>query len=169
MTLLNPPDTYGYTIFCDDIRHEVDGKINFIGTYAGTMFVNGTFPIALPKFGFGMTLLQRREILVANVAVRIFLPGDIDDTPSIHGKFAEINEGTVAEQTAAEVAQLPKDEISYVGLHLNLIVSPLVINAPGVIKVRAVRGDDMVRLGAMRIVPVAQQAPSADASPKDER
>jgi hypothetical protein len=37
MTLLPSPDVWGYTIFCDDIREEIGGKVSLIGIYAGTM------------------------------------------------------------------------------------------------------------------------------------
>ncbi len=36
------------TLFCDDIRHEVNGKVSFIGVYSGRLFVPA-FPITLPK------------------------------------------------------------------------------------------------------------------------
>jgi hypothetical protein len=85
MTVLPIPEIYGYTIFCDDIRQEVGGKISFVGVYSGTMFVHGEFPVTLPKFAFGISLMQRREILEPNIQVQIFLPGDPEDSPSIGG------------------------------------------------------------------------------------
>jgi hypothetical protein len=36
------------TIFCDDIRHEVGGKLSYIGVYSGRLLVPG-FPLSLPK------------------------------------------------------------------------------------------------------------------------
>jgi hypothetical protein len=36
------------TIFCDDIRHEINGKVSLMGMYRGEMFVPD-FPITLPK------------------------------------------------------------------------------------------------------------------------
>ncbi len=35
-------------LYCDDIRHEVGGKLSLIGCYSGDMLVH-TFPITLPK------------------------------------------------------------------------------------------------------------------------
>jgi hypothetical protein len=41
---------HGYSIFCDDIRNEVGGKLSFIGCYNAVMFVPSQFPCLLPKF-----------------------------------------------------------------------------------------------------------------------
>lgn len=40
---------YNFTsIFCDDVRHELNGKFSLMGIYTGDMYVP-VFPIALPK------------------------------------------------------------------------------------------------------------------------
>ena len=41
-------DRYLQTIWCDDIRHEMSGKISYIGVYSSILFVP-SFPITLPK------------------------------------------------------------------------------------------------------------------------
>ena len=55
------PEAYGYTIFCDDIRAEVGGKLTYVGSYSGTMLVHGSFPTIVPKLALGMVYLQRRD------------------------------------------------------------------------------------------------------------
>ncbi len=39
---------YATSMFCDDIRHEVNGKISFIGTFATSLFMPSV-PAVLPK------------------------------------------------------------------------------------------------------------------------
>ena len=39
---------YIQSIYCDDIRHEVSGKVSYIGVYAGEMIIPH-FPATLPK------------------------------------------------------------------------------------------------------------------------
>jgi hypothetical protein len=151
MTVLPIPEIYGYTIFCDDIRQEVGGKISFVGVYSGTMFVHGEFPVTLPKFAFGISLMQRREILEPNIQVQIFLPGDPEDSPSIGGHISEPIEGAVAAETARAVERLPKGDERIVAMHMNLIAAPFVIKESGIMKVRAVRRGDLIRLGSIRI------------------
>src|SRR5271169_3055754 len=114
MITADPPEIYGYTIFCDDIRQEIGGKFSYIGVYNGFMFIHGSLPVTLPKFCLSITFLQRREILEANIGLRIFLPGETDDdTASVQAEFQELSHGIVAEQTAIEVAGLPKPDISF--------------------------------------------------------
>jgi hypothetical protein len=152
MTVLPSPDVHGYTIFCDDIRQEMGGKISFMGVYSGTMFIHGEFPFTLPKFGFGITLMQRREILEPNIQVKIFLPGDAEETPSISTQASETVEGTVAAQTAAAVEGLPMGDERVVAMHMHLIAAPLIFKEPGIMKVRALRRGDLIRLGSIRVV-----------------
>jgi hypothetical protein len=118
------------------------------------MFIHGEFPVTLPKFAFGISLMQRREILDPNIQVQIFLPGDAEDSPSIGGHISEPVEGAVATETARAVEKLPKDDERIVAMHMNLIAAPLVIKEPGIMKVRALRRGDLIRLGAIRIVNV---------------
>jgi len=150
MTVLPTPEIYGYTIFCDDIRQEVGGKITFVGVYSGTMFIHGEFPVTLPKFAFGISLMQRREILEPNIQLQIFLPGDAEDSPSIGGHISETVEGAVGAEAARPVEGRWGDE-PIVAMHMNLIAAPLVIKESGIMKVRAVRRGDSIRLGSIRI------------------
>jgi hypothetical protein len=163
MGLLDPPDLYGYTIFCDDIRHEADGKLSFIGAYSnGQMHVHVSFPLTLPKFGFGIFLAQKPKIFEPNIGFRIFLPGDLDDAPSIRGELAEITEGAalarVQEATEAYPAIREAESEKLITMQAHLIFAPVVIKEPGFIIVRAARKNDTVRLGALRIL--AAQMPS---------
>jgi hypothetical protein len=160
MAVLDPPQVYGYTVFCDDIRQEIGGKFSYIGVYSGFMFVNGSFPITLPKLCLAITFLQRREILDANIGLRIYLPGETDDdAPSIQADLQEQKEGIVAEQTAAEVAGLPKPDISFVAMHAKMLFSPVVITQAGDIRVRAVRKGELIRLGGLRVAMAPAEQP----------
>jgi hypothetical protein len=163
MALLPSPDVYGYTIFCDDIRQEADGKLSFIGAYPGVMIVHVPFPAPLPTFAMGVTLLQRRRVFVPGLSLRIFLPGDADEAPSIQGEMGEVIGGSVAAETAQVNALHPDTQVSgedsYVTMLANLKFAPLVIKQPGILKVIAVIGDNMIRLGAMRISTPPQGKP----------
>jgi hypothetical protein len=164
MTILPSPNIYGYTIFCDDVRQELGGKTSFIGVYSGMMLVHGEFPLTLPKFGFGISLLQRREIFEANVELQIFLPGDAEESPSIALQGSEAVEGAIAARTAAEVEGLPKGDERIIAMHMNVIAAPLILKEPGIMKVRAaLRRGDVIRLGTIRIVS-QPQAPTAPTS-----
>ena len=162
MALIPTPDIYGYTIFCDDIREELGGKQSFVGCYPATMFVHVPFPATLPIFATAVTVMQRRKAFEPNFSLCIFLPGDADDQPSIQGKLQETNESKVAELTAAESAELHPDaqgddfDEQYITLNARLKFSQLILKQPGLIKVRAIIGENTYRLGTLRVSPPPQ-------------
>jgi hypothetical protein len=159
---LTTPEIYGYTIFCDDIRQEVGGKISFVGVYSGTIFVHGEFPVTLPKFAFGISLIQRRELVEPNIEVQIFLPGDAEDSPSIRGQLSEPMEGALAAQIARGV-----DETAT--MHINLVAASLTFKEPGIMKVRAIRRGDLIRLGSIRITSQPQSSASSPADIEEQK
>lgn len=161
MVLLDTPDWFGNTIFCDDIRQEFDGKVTFVGTYSGVMIVHVPFPLLLPKFGFGISFSQKKSLFVPNLTLRIFLPGDADDAPSIQTDTSEVSAGAAAQQAAMN-SPLPSPDQKFIGLRANLIFSPLTITQPGWIKVRIVRGDDMIRLGSLAVLSRQSAQPTAE-------
>ena len=161
METVDTPDVYGYTLFCDDIRLEADGKFNFIGTYQSQMFVQGSFPVTLPKFAFGISLLQRREHFVADARILIFLPGDSDEAPSIQSEVKETMEGATLGQANLISDFLTEEQKSYIAFHANFVCVPLTINQPGSIKVRVVHKDRLIRLGSLAVV----QSPQFKSSP----
>ena len=70
-------------------------------------------------------------------------------------------EGAIVAATSAEVDSLYPDtqipnEDRYVSLHANMKFVQFEIKQPGVMKVRAVVGDNIVRLGGIRISPPPQ-------------
>jgi hypothetical protein len=94
-----------------------------------------------------------REYRSSNLSSR-----DEDEAPSIRADFAETAPGIIAEQTAEQAAHLPKTDISYVAMHAKLIFSPFTITQIGDLKVRALRAGDLIRLGAIRIIPPKPEA-----------
>ncbi len=48
------------TLFCDDIRQEVAGKVSFIGVYSSNLFVQG-FPVVLPKLCLAVKLVAAAD------------------------------------------------------------------------------------------------------------
>lgn len=159
MITIDPPDCFGFTIFCDDIRDEIGGKHSFIGTYSGRLFVHGDFPLAIPKFGFGISYAQRREVFDPIVEIRIYLPGDSDEQPSIQTGLSEQDMRSGASEAQTRLDSIPDAIGRYIVLRHNLVLAPLVISQAGMIKVRAVRGDTLVRIGSLQIHRASLPAP----------
>ena len=52
MKIASPSTPTGSTIFCDDIRYEINGKVTLVGVYAADMVLPNDFPVTLPKICF---------------------------------------------------------------------------------------------------------------------
>lgn len=48
---------YATSIFCDDIRREVGGKISLMGIVSGVLGISQDPPVVLPKFGIFTTIV----------------------------------------------------------------------------------------------------------------
>jgi hypothetical protein len=157
MITLDGPDFYGYTIFCDDIRHEVGGKVSYIGVYRERLYVHGSFPFVVPKFGFGITCLQKARLFLPISKLVIFLPGDADDKPSIEAEGPPPGYERDAREAAEEDSSNPHGQIRVAA---NVVIGPVEISQPGFIKVRACRNnDELIRCGMLDI----QQHPKVTA------
>jgi hypothetical protein len=167
METLKPSDFYGYTIFCDDIRHEVGGKVTFVGVYTKHMYVHDAFPCLLPKFGVWIQYNQHPDHIVKPIKFFIYLPGDKDDGPSI---ILQVPEGgtndAIAKSGYLKRNLSLSDEINptFVGMGSSNVFSPFIIPAPGLIMVRAVRNGTLVRLGSLAVMPAPELRSSLPAS-----
>jgi hypothetical protein len=153
---MTEPLLRGYTIFCDDIRHEIGGKVTFAGVYEGIMFVHGDFPFVLAKFGLGIRYMERRDAnLTEDINIQVFMPGQSEhDTPAFGGVLpAQDARNTVQPHAdAAAALETPR----YLQLATNLIFSPLIIPQKGTIKVRAYVGSERVKLGSLLVTQAPQ-------------
>jgi hypothetical protein len=151
---MTDPVITGHTVFCDDIRVEVGGKLSLIGVYQAVMFVQGEFPITLPKFGLAVRYTEKIGACSDEVKLRVFLPGDAEDAPTIDGiiPVEEIRQSAAEERLVSVVGNegnLPPVEYIHVGS--NILFSPLVLKQPGLIRVRAFCGDNEIKLGNLGI------------------
>jgi hypothetical protein len=148
MTIFVPSTPFGYTIFCDDIRQESNGKLIYLGVYQTDMTIFGTFPAILPTFTMMIRYNERRTDSGDPVTIKIFVPGN--DQPVF-----QVTIDTATMRSALPRSDLPgEDEI--ISTLIPVRLSPLQIETEGRIKVRAYKGDDEIRLGTLnvRIVPL---------------
>ena len=151
MITADGPEVYGYTIFCDDVRVEVGGKLTYVGAYHGTMIVQGTFPMVLPKFAMHFFYLQRRQPnIIPPTKVLVLTPGTNEDNPAVS---IEIPEGDFLKGMAnIEAKSVGRAEPNYILLGGPILMTNFAIKEPGEIKVRAVRGEQYIRLGTLQIL-----------------
>jgi hypothetical protein len=144
MKKLPVPSRFGHTIFCDDIRNEVDGKVTFVGVYSGTMIFGTPFPVQLPKFGIAVTLILAPDE-DANYSFHVYLPGDEEGFPSI--KF---DSAFGAEEKNLPLPELIGDD-PRLAVKLSGVFAPLVISGEGFIEVRAINGEEYLRVGRLKV------------------
>ena len=157
MILEDSPDVWGYTIFCDDIRAEVGGKLTYVGTYAGRLFVHADFPVILPKLALGIVYAQRIGAVVLPVQFQIYIPGDADDKPALVIEVPnEISEAAIRD--AAAFSETVGAERGFSTVIAPVTLAPFQLTQPGLFRVRAVRGDRLIRLGSMEVLRAPQPA-----------
>lgn len=118
--------------FCDDIRRELSGKVTLVGCYEGDLEV-AQFPAMLPKLC---------------AAVRIITPFN-RPLKRVHFKVTKDDEvliDGVAELEAVESGIKEDSEVLMMFSHF--VISPLQLDAPCIIRVRAdVDGEELSGLG----------------------
>lgn len=131
----------GHTIFCDDVRQEVSGKQTLVGTYGSAMYV-AEFPAILPQISCVICYREDPES-IGSVAIRVI--HEVGDDETVMAEIAfDIPEGSKppAEMEGPFIMREGKFVVQ---------LSPFSIEGPGVLKVRAFRDDDEIRLGALKI------------------
>lgn len=64
------------TLFCDDIRHEINGKLSYIGVYSGTLFVP-VFPVTLPKLCISVKIVTPVNEPLRSLTLRVLKDDEI--------------------------------------------------------------------------------------------
>lgn len=157
MKTLEPSDTFGDTVFCDEIRQEANGKLLYLGVYVAHMRVPGKFPFLLPRLGLAISYWQRPNQFVMPIRFAVFLPGDSDDKPSIETDVPDESAKVALENAKKMMSSQIDPNNCFATVHANFNFTNLMIPQPGSLKVRAVRGDTLVRLGSMVIEPAPNQ------------
>jgi hypothetical protein len=154
MSIITRPSPYGYTLFCDDIRYEVNNKTTLVGNYNGVLVSLGPFPLQLPKLCLEVHYFQRFSDDAKDVEIQVFMPTDLAEKPS----YSVVIKG---EQIAAAekpiVSSADEEDELVISAVIPIVLTPIVFDGPGKIMVRARRGDDTIKLGSLRI----QQQPTA--------
>ena len=143
------------TIFCDDIRHELGGKLSFIGVYTGHLFVR-TFPVTLPKLCLALTAITPSSQPFQKLELRILK----DDEVLAEGSLDESMLGTVADATGEADGSDGKESRVQV-LNSLFVFSPFQIDAPCRLRVRAVTESEELKGLSLMITEGLADIPNA--------
>jgi hypothetical protein len=161
MKILNPQTPFGHTLFCDDIRHEINGKITYVGTYRSELIVFGSLPAVLPKFVVAIWYHEQPGESDEPIEFRVFLPGDESDKPTYTSRIdPDIRQNISID----DLPPVDEGSIRFFTFTVPIVVSPLILKQEGKIKVRAYRGDSEIRLGSLIVR--SQQPPPKPEQPE---
>jgi hypothetical protein len=152
MITVETPDAWGYTLFCDDIV-EIGDKLTYLGTYSGRM-IHDEFPFVLPKIALGIVYYQRCNKVVLPIRYWIYLPADTEDKPSIVKDYSGEKSEAAIKDGEAFAARLGTNA-AFTATYSQLTLVDVAIRQPGLIKVRAVREDELIRLGTLEVARAA--------------
>lgn len=157
MEFERPESSFGYCIFCEDIRQEINNKLTYVGVFFGPeLNVLGTLPSNIGKFCIQAIFKQRFADGLESLAFEVHMPGDDDDKPTAR------QEATV-DQMAAVMPPLSTDnDDPFLQVGIGMQFNPLEIRQEGKIQVSVLRAGKRYRLGTIKVravpAPVQQEA-----------
>lgn len=132
------------TVFCDDIRQEIGGKLSYIGVFSGGLFVP-TFPITLPKLCLAMSVVTPADEPFRKLSFRV-LKGE---EQLAEGVLDEAQLANVVDVTDDVTENERKDRMHV--LQTIFIFSPFQLEGPCVLRVRAETEEGELRGLGLRI------------------
>lgn len=142
---------YGITVFCDDIRHEINGKMMLIGCYSAEMNFNGPAPGVLPTFGALVNVRIPKGIRFGSFVLKVF-KDDRDGTVEMFSVDAEVPEKTFEDIETLNDNGVTEGAEKVLSLSMPVQWSPLVLNGPGMIRVRVILDTGQeIRAGSLKI------------------
>lgn len=120
------------TIYCDDIRQEVGGKLSLMGVYNAVMYVP-QFPATLPKLWIMATYVVAHDEPPKSLRMRVFrnneVLADLDAMPDYLQQLANARE---------PVVPMPDGSQRVINSSMHVCFSPLVLDGPCVLRVVAI-------------------------------
>ncbi|TVR67173.1 MAG: hypothetical protein EA420_00840 [Candidatus Competibacteraceae bacterium] len=113
------------TLFCDDIRHEIGGKLSYIGVYSGGLFVPA-FPVTLPKL-----CLSVRIVTPANEPLRTLILRVLKDEENLQELTLDEDQLAAASDADEDAAEERIQMTQFM-----LVFSPIQFDEPCTLKVR---------------------------------
>lgn len=149
------PKPYGISFFCEDIRHEVGGKVSYMGIFGQDMEIEGSKPAVLPRF---------------TIAVHLHIPVSYAPTNLRVVVLMVANSGTkelmALEGPLEATAPHPAGDDHYIVANIHLNAIPFQVDEDCVLRVRAYCRDEEVKLGSFNIRFVEPEALEASMAPE---
>ncbi|VAX00378.1 hypothetical protein MNBD_GAMMA20-459 [hydrothermal vent metagenome] len=133
------------TIFCDDIRHEVSGKVSYIGVYSSELIVP-SLPVILPKLCLSVKVVTPADRPLGALTMRVFKNEEVLQEIGIDEE--QLN---AASELSDGMAEKEKKE-RVLSAQFMLVFSPIQFEERCVLRVRVQTEDEELQGIALRIV-----------------
>lgn len=122
-------DRHAHVLYCDDIRHEMGGKITFVGAYGASLLVK-EFPITIPKLCARLDLVTPASRLFERVDIQIL----VNEKTIADVKLGsdELNKSQPEHHVSSGLDDQP--ELAQT-LHFDFVFSPIQLDAPGRLRI----------------------------------
>lgn len=139
------------SVFCDDIRQELGGKLTYVGVYTGALLTQ-SFPLVLPKFFVGVSLLTSHPVPAGPVDIRLLLDDALIAERQID--LSMLIASGVAERKPFE--PLGTDQVEV--LNTFFVFAPLQIERPATMRIRASIGGEELKALGLKIAQLPSEA-----------
>ncbi len=133
------------TIFCDDIRHEVSGKVSYIGVYSSELIVP-SLPVILPKLCLSVKVVTPADRPLGALTMRVFKNEEVLQEIGIDEEqlnaASELSDGMTEKEKKERV----------LSAQFMLVFSPIQFEERCVLRVRVQTEDEELQGIALRIV-----------------
>ena len=140
---------WGFSLFCDDLRSEVGGKVSAMGIYQNDYLFHGSYPHVAPKFTILVMYYELVGAITSDIELKVHFPGDAQDKPTIQFEIPRSDIPTAKDQVPLP-SEIDGERINHI--RIPIVVSPAIIQKEGFFKVRAHFGDGKIlRLGRLKV------------------
>ena len=134
-----------YTVFCDDIRMEVNGKTSIIGAYAGALYTR-TFPVHLPKLCAWVVGDTTKDDPFKGFRIEALLNGNV------------IGELDVPEEQHQQQIQSSPDATNML-IQAQMIFSPILLSEPGELRINFISDGQKIECTPLKILQAPDDMP----------
>jgi len=139
-------------IYCDDIREEVGNKLSLMGVYDKNLHPS-VFPCEIPKLCLKIVVVTPEHQPLGRAIVRVLLDDQVlVETPDLTTDPAYC-QFLAASLSSGSVQATDPAQSRVAALSVMVVIAPLKVAAPGVLRVRVETEDGELRAGALNITP----------------
>ena len=137
------PTRWGFSIFCEDIREEVDNKNSWMGVFKGGIYTDDLYPLVIPKLAIIIKYYEVVDVHRENLEFRVY---------STDGAMvAEARIERVSLDTHFALSSISENDEALISVQVPFVFVPMVFPKPGVLKVRMFDGSQEMKLGSLPV------------------